>query len=187
VTFQSVLGEQRLDVSSEGFEYAWDGRQGDVYPHYEAVRDGFVVPLDAFHDWLASTGTAAPMVCGWKVAYLNCMPQGTVWTDLADCTFFRLLAPVPTGSPRLERCEGHWLFALDRYDATLACDLKTTAGTARDPRTCLWLRLTCSGAPPSGDGAALEGLDYGRETIVRTFRQLMAPAANAYWELDRDA
>jgi hypothetical protein len=187
VALQSVLGEQRLEICAEGFEFAWNGRQGDVYPHYEAVRDGFVVALDAWNDWLACTRASEPVICGWKVAYLNCIPQGTVWSDLGDCGFFRLLSPTPAGLPHLERCEGHWLFALDRYDAQLACDLSTTSGTARDPRACLWLRLTATGAPGEEEGALLEGLDFGRTTIVRTFRQLMSPAANAYWELARDA
>ena len=29
----------------------------------------------------------------------------------------------------------------------------------------------------------LDGLDFGRKTIVRTFRELMTPEANAYWGL----
>jgi hypothetical protein len=182
--FQSVLGEQRLELSADGLEYTWDGRQGDLYPHYETVRDAFVVALDAWHDWLAVTGTPAPTLCGWKVTYLNSLPQGTVWNQLSDPAFFRLLAPVPAGLPPLERCAAQWTFGLDRHEAQLVCDLKTTAGTARDPRTCLWLRLSCQGAADDEEPSLLEGLDYGRAAIVRTFRQLMSPAANTYWELD---
>jgi len=185
--FQSVLGEQRLEIGSDGLDYAWDGRQGDLYPHYESVRDGFVVTLDAWNDWMSSLDAPPSMICGWKVSYLNRLPQGTVWNSLSDCGFFRLLAPLPTGLPQLQRCEGHWQFGLEREDAALSCDLKTTSGTARDPRDCLWLRLTCSGGLDGQDSAVLEGLDYGRKTIVNAFRQLMSPAANAYWELSRDS
>lgn len=186
VRYLSVLGEQRLDVSEEGFEYTWDGRQGELYPHYESVRDGFVVALDAWSDALASLGKPSPVHCGWKASYLNRIPQGTVWNSLNDCGFLRLLSPLPAGLPRLERCEGHWQFALDRDDAVLTCDLKTTAGNARDPRACLWLRLSCTGGLDGQDSSVLEGLDYGRQTIVGTFRQLMSPAANAYWELVKE-
>jgi hypothetical protein len=184
--FQSVLGEQRLDVNAEGFEYTWDGRQGELYPHYETVRDGFVVTLDAWCDCVTASGAAAPTYSSWKATYLNRIPQGTVWNSFTDCAFLRLLAPLPSGLPRLERLEGHWQFGLDRDDAVMSCDLKTTAGTTRDPRACLWLRLSCTGGIDGQDSSVLEGLDYGRHTIVGTFRQMMSPAANAFWELAKE-
>jgi hypothetical protein len=51
-----------------------------------------------------------------------------------------------------------------------------------EPRN-LWLRLTCDGGIPNPDDTFLAGFDYGREVIVRTFRQLMQPAANEFWGL----
>jgi hypothetical protein len=184
-TFHSVLRDQRLEIGSEGLSFTWDGRNGNIYPHYESVRDGFVMALDAWHDALTTLGVDLPVVTGWHLAYLNCMPRGTVWNSMADCSFLRLLAPLPAGLPKLERCEARWDFALDRCDARLTCDLRTTTGSLRDPQPCLWLRLSCQGGVTSDSGSLLEGLDFGREVIVNTFRQLMSPAANAYWQLVR--
>ena len=156
----------------------------------EALRTNTVLSAGWYPvAWYRELHQAARRVSGGGDAFTVELGKVSLRRDvnMVYKAIFRLLSPTPAGLPHLERCEGHWLFALDRYDAQLACDLSTTSGTARDPRACLWLRLTATGAPGEEEGALLEGLDFGRTTIVRTFRQLMSPAANAYWELARDA
>lgn len=183
LSFHSLLRDQRLEISSEGLWYAWDGRHGNIYPHYETVRDGFIIALDVWQDASANFCLAPPTFTTWHIAYLNCIPQGTVWNDLSDCTFLRLLAPVPAGLPPLEHCKACWRFALPNYAAQLMCQFHTTPGTPHDDRAHIWLQLSCTGSLSPDPSTLLEGLDYGRQHIVQAFRQLMSPAANNYWEL----
>lgn len=183
LSFQSLLRDQRLEISSEGLSYAWDGRHGNIYPHYETVRDGFIIALDVWQDASANLCLAPPTYTSWHIAYLNCIPQGTVWNDLSDCTFLRLLAPVPQGFPPLEHCQARWQFVLPEYAAHLMCQFHTTSGTPHDDRAQIWLQLSCTGSLSQDPSTLLEGLDYGRQNIVQAFRQLMSPAANNYWEL----
>lgn len=184
--FQSLLRDQRLEISTEGLSYAWDGRHGNIYPHYETVRDGFIIALDVWQDASANLCLVPPTFTTWHIAYLNCIPQGTVWNDLSDCTFLRLLATVPPGLPPLEHCAAQWRFALPHYAAHLMCQFHTTPGTPHDDRAQIWLQLSCTGSLSQDPSTLLEGLDYGRQHIVQAFRQLMSPAANSYWELTQD-
>lgn len=181
-SFHSVLGDYRLAVDPERLEFTWDGSGGEAYPHYETVRDGFVVAWVAWCDVLQAGG-ATPLAREWSVAYLNRLPQGTVWRDLAQCDCFRLLPPVDVaaGAATLEDVSARWEFQLPEWRTRLSLEWSHTAGEAGDPRACLWLRLACRGAAPPTDSGVFDGLDYGRRTIVSWFQRLMSPAANAYW------
>jgi hypothetical protein len=179
--WQTRLGDQRVIVDPGQLDYVWDGRAGDLYPHYPLVREGFVGVWNA---WCAGA-TSAPRVVEWSLQYLNRIPQGTVWTSLADCSFCRWLSPLPSldGLPAPTRLNAAWEFPLESFQALLSVALRSGATDPAEPPGELWLSLGCTGAMENSEDTFLAGLDYGREAIVRTFRQLMTPAANAYWGL----
>lgn len=172
--------DQRVGLVGPQFLYQWDGQTGDRYPHYPLVREGFAAVWNA---WCTAIGPARPLAA-WKVNYLNRIPKGTVWTSLADCSFLRLLAPLPSldglSAPRATHHD--WMFSLDRFAATLTVSLEAQVDPSSETDT-LWLHLQSEGRLTEPDETFLAGFDYGREVIVRTFRQLMQPAANEFWGL----
>lgn len=180
--WETRLRDQRIHVMDRGLTYTWDGHSGDLYPHYPLVREGFVGVWNA---WCAGADTT-PAVSGWSVDYKNRIPQGTVWTTLADCSFLRWLCPLTSieGLKEPTFIEHCWEFPLDRFAAVLAVTLETSdEHEATDEPPNLWLQLSVSGKLPTPDDTFLAGFDFGREVIVRTFRQLMQPAANEFWGL----
>jgi hypothetical protein len=180
--WETRLQDQRIHVTDRGLTYTWDGHAGDLYPHYPLVREGFAGVWNA---WCAASASV-PAISGWSVSYENRIPRGTVWTTLADCSFLKWLSPVASleGLREPNFLEHWWQFPLDRFDAALSVTLETSDELEPpDEPPNLWLRLDVSGQLPTADDTFLAGFDYGREVIVRTFRQLMQPAANEFWGL----
>uniref|UniRef100_A0A7C2NWG7 Uncharacterized protein n=1 Tax=Schlesneria paludicola TaxID=360056 RepID=A0A7C2NWG7_9PLAN len=179
--WRTKIGDQAIVLADNRLSYSWDGQGGDLYPHYPLVREGFVGVWNA---WCTAVNPA-PKTVGWSVTYFNRIPQGTVWTTLADCSFFRWLCPIPaTDGLAAPRGMHHaWQFPLEKFAATLTVQLETPPLADANPPDSLRLLLTCEGSLSDPDDTFLAGFDYGREVIVRTFRQLMTPAANDYWGL----
>lgn len=177
---RNVMGDRAIRFSGEGFSFGWLGDDGSIYPRYEAIRDGFVATLDAVRDLMPQIGLPVK----FTVSYLNRLPQGTVWTTPRDWSFFRLWQPNPLSKLKVgpESFAGSWAFPLDGDRGRLSIEL--THEPASDRPTCaeaLWLRVTASG-PTDGDESSLfDGLDYGREVIVRAFNELVTSDAKSYW------
>jgi hypothetical protein len=172
----SLLGDQRIDWTVERLSYEWDGTQGEAYPHYETVRDGFVQALVAWRNHAAFDPVE------WEVEYRNRIPQGTVWQSPRDWGFCRLLAGTAE-LPLVEAArdvQAEWTFQQEPGGPTLRCRVWFEPSAPA-----VWITLTCRGACTAGestDDAWLGGCDAARRMIVATFRDLMSPAANAYWE-----
>lgn len=180
-SWRTQLRDQRIELSHKWLRYAWDGQGGDLYPHYPLVREGFVGVWNA---WCTAVSPSM-RTTGWSVTYINEIPQGTVWTTLADCSFFRWVCAIPAidGLPAPQGVQHGWQFPLEQFDAKLSVHLlKAPPWMSKAPQR-LQLLLTSSGSVRDPDDTFLAGFDYGREVIVRTFRQLMTPAANDYWGL----
>ena len=177
---REVMGDRAIRFSNEGFCFGWLGHNGSMYPRYEAIRDGFVSTLDAVHDVMPKLGLPKR----WNVSYVNRIPQGTVWTSPADWTFFRLWQPNPLKKLNIgpEGFAGSWQFPLDDERGTLTVELthEVAPSTANDEES-LWLRITASGPTDSEESSLFDGLDFGREMIVRAFSELVTPHAKQFW------
>lgn len=178
-TLTNLLQDGRIEVEPQSLRVAWLGHEGSRYPHYEPLRDSFVAA------WVALQNDAGSLpAVSWSVRYVNRIPQGTVWHTPADWTFCRLVPPlqVPTASSGVRSLSLRYDFPLCEDRGELMIHLHQ--GQADEPAPdCLWLELTSGGPVASGETALLDGLDFGRQTIVRTFRELMSPQANAFWGL----
>lgn len=179
IVFQSVLGDQRLEVDSLGINFIWDGGTGEIYPHYESLRDAFVAAFDA---WTESSSAPLPPLAYWQVSYRNQIPRGTVWQRLDDLQFCRLLtsvSEVPVAGELFD-LQQRWTYRIDDPAAELRCDV----GYQPAPTDAILIALTCTGHLDDGDTADwLARFDSGRRLIVATFRNLMSPEANEYWGL----
>ncbi|OYW18743.1 MAG: hypothetical protein B7Z55_10065 [Planctomycetales bacterium 12-60-4] len=180
------MGDEQLSVNEEQFRFTWDGRNGEAYPHYKRIRDGLFQKWDLLCALHGRRELSIPPVSGWTVRYSNCIPRGTVWTSLADCSFCRLFPRFDEQPGRLAPTvlEGKWQFEAARPQAEFLIECRSSLADGPLRLPCIWIDLECRGC---GEGTAEEaacGLDQGRELIVTTFRSLMAPAANAYWGLE---
>jgi uncharacterized protein (TIGR04255 family) len=175
-----VMGDRAIRFRRDGFSYGWLGQGGSIYPRYEAIRDGFVSTLDAVHDVMPKLG----MPTRWSVSYLNRIPQGTVWSSPADWTFFRLWQPNPLKKLNIEPSgfSGSWQFPLDDERGSVAIEftheVDVTGGLDEES---LWLRITASGPTDTHESSLFDGLDFGREIIVRSFGELFTSQAKQFW------
>ena len=176
---QNVMGDRAIRFGKNGFCYGWLGYDGNHYPRYETIRDGFVATLDAIQSVVPQIGDPHHSV----VTYLNRIPQGTVWMTAQDWSFFRLWQPNPFPKLQLstDHFAGHWQFPLDGDRGTLGIELSHEAPATPADVESLWLRISCSGPTDSEETSLFDGLDYGREIIVRTFNDLMNSDAKKFW------
>lgn len=178
-TLTNLLQDGRICLSPQSLMVQWGGFEGNRYPHYESLRDIFVAA------WVGlQNGGRFPQAIAWTVKYVNRIPRGTVWQTPGDWSFCRLLAApyVPSTVAELRRVSGLWHYPLPDERGELR--IRLDCGDDEEaPPECLWLELTCAGSVADEETSLLDGLDFGRQTIVRTFRELMTPAANDYWGL----
>ena len=124
----------------------------------------------------------------WEVTYLNHIPKGTVWNTPDDWTFFRPLAPIPTveGLIRGESFSGGWHFVIPEQRGRLHVEWQHATKLEPEKQEIIGLAFTARGPIEQSDDPmqeVLAGVDLGRETIVRSFKELMNDAANKYWGL----
>ncbi len=177
---RNVMSDRAIRFGGQGFSFGWLGHDGSLYPRYETIRDGFVTTLDAVRSALPELGLPRQT----SVSYLNRIPRGTVWTKPRDWTFFRLWQPNPLQKLKIgpEDFAGRWQFPLDADRGTLTIELthETLAENSNEAES-LWLRLTASGPTDNEEASLFDGLDYGREMVVRAFNELVTADAKDYW------
>lgn len=183
--WETVLCDQLLSVDASEFRFAWDGRAGDTYPHYERIRDGLFQNWDGLCDVCRRMGQKTPSIKGWQVRYSNRIPQGTVWKSLADCSFCRLLpAWEPWRGLELpQRFDSRWQFSVAETRTDFEIEVYSTRDDGPLKESCVWIHLNCRGSQEGAAENVAEAMDAGREIVVTTFRRLMTPEANAYWGL----
>jgi uncharacterized protein (TIGR04255 family) len=182
-------GNRMIQLQNSRLHFNWLGQAGGRYPRYESVRDGFVWTLQRFIDFVAQekVGTFRPNQ--WEVTYLNHIPRGTVWNTPNDWGFFLPLGAVPTVEHlvRGESFQGGWHFVIPEQRGRL--HVQWTHGRKAGPeeeQELIVLDFTARGEVSeigSPTDAILNGIDLGRETIVKSFEIFASKAANEHWGL----
>ena len=176
----NVMSDRAIRIASNRFSFGWLGHDGNMYPRYEAIRDGFVATLDAVRDVVPQLGLPVRS----RVSYLNRIPQGTVWNTPEDWSFFRLWQPNPLQKLKIEPngFAGLWLFPLEAERGALTIELTHEPSTESSQQTqALWLRITSSGPTDADEASLFDGLDFGREMVVRAFSDLVSSDAKDFW------
>ena len=179
---ENVMGDRAVRLTSCGFAYGWLGHQGERYPRYETIRDGFVTALDAIRR--VTRGTERRLSPKrWSIRYVNRIPQGTVWVTTGDWSFFRLWQPVPLAvwDADSQGYKGRWEFPLPAERGTLAIKFRHDSGQTAEDLEEVRIMLHAKGPVDGVDSELFEGLDYGREVVVRSFHELIAVDAQNYW------
>jgi uncharacterized protein (TIGR04255 family) len=179
-----------IQVQNGRLHYNWLGEKGDQYPRYQKVRPGFDCALEKFEQFLADErlGTLRPNQ--WEVTYVNHIPKGTVWNEPQDWqSLFRfpLMPSANAGDLQLESVSGAWHFVIEPRRGRLHAHLQHGRKGGATGEEILVLTLTARGPAGGKDdeqGLALdEGLDCGREAIVKAFAELTSEKAHEYWGL----
>ena len=182
----NVMGDRAVRLTARGFAFGWLGHRGERYPCYETIRDGFVATLDAVRD-VARRDGRDPAPRRWSVRYVNRIPQGTVWMTPGDWSFFRLWQPVPLKALGIgcDGYKGRWELPLEAERGTLTVKFRHGASDQTRGLDDVWITLQTKSPTDGADTGLFDGLDYGREVIVRSFNELMSPNAKSYWGVSR--
>lgn len=175
----NVMGDRALRLTAQGFAFGWLGYSGERYPRYETIRDGFVSVFSAMQT-LGAKAEQPRIPVSWSVCYLNRIPQGTVWCKAGDWSFFSLwqsdslqgLGIDPSGS----RAEWNLPLEAERGHLHIQFEHRQTDDTEN-----VWIHLKARGPVEDVETGVFDGLDFGREVIVRSFNELVSPDAKKYW------
>ncbi len=187
--------DRMIQLQYDRLHFNWLGQDGKTYPRYHEVRKGFQEVLLEFKKFVDREKLGSFRPNQWEVTYVNHIPKGTVWNSVAEWEFFAPLVAVPTvaGLIEGESFSGEWHFIIPNQHGRLHVRWeharKSTNG--KDSPELVRLTLTARGpvAPVTDqeiNSAIFNGLDLGRETIVRSFKQFMSSDSNKYWKLRND-
>lgn len=174
------MADRALRLIPGGFAFGWLGHGGERYPRYETVRDGFVLVLDAIRTVAKSAGRDwSPR--SWTVEYVNRIPQGTVWTNVGDWSFFKLWRQTSLTGIHYADFRGRWELPLEATSGRLSVEFRHAGGATADEPDSIWIKLTATGPILDAETSLFDGLDSGREIIVRNFNELVSDDAKNYW------
>jgi len=179
----NAMGDRALRLTSRGFAFGWLGHSGERYPRYESVRDGFVLVLDAVRT-LPDHESLTLIPRDWCVRYVNRIPRGTVWSASGDWSFFGLWQPAPLKGLGIgvDGFQARWDLPLeDGQGGRLTIEFQHAADDPSTETECVWINLTASGPVDKSESGLFDGLDAGRELIIRSFNELVSADAKTYW------
>jgi uncharacterized protein (TIGR04255 family) len=184
----STDGDRMIQIQNGRLHFNWLAVEGRAYPRYEKVRDGFDSALNALLAFLSQEEIGDFRPNQWEVTYVNHIAQGTVWNAPDDWSFFRPLGSAPTilGVAIGESFAGEWHFVIPGHRGRLHVQWQHVLATGTQQEQQEEDRLTFTARGPVQREAdfvssVMRGLDIGRETIVRSFSNLMADEANKHW------
>jgi uncharacterized protein (TIGR04255 family) len=180
-------GDGMIQVQNGRFHFNWLGQAGGQYPRYRSVRQGFLEALQQFITFVIKEKVGDFRPNQWEVTYLNHILKGTVWNAPNDWGFFQpLLGAVPTvdGLVKGESFTGGWHFVIPERRGRLHIEWQHGKKSEPGEQEVIVLTFTARGSIEKSENvmrAILDGVDLGRETIVRSFATFMSQQANSYW------
>jgi uncharacterized protein (TIGR04255 family) len=192
---KNAVGDRMLQVQNGRLHFNWLGEHGKPYPRYEVVRQEFESALSNLVRYIAENGLGDIRPNQWEVTYINLIPKGTVWNSPRDWRFFKLHG-FPANLDDTVKCEGftgEWHFEIPEQRGRLHIEWQHGVKPLKEDQDEEIVRLTFTargGIDPKKTpwkDEVLQGLDLGREAIVRTFAALMSVKANQYWGLTNAA
>ena len=180
--------DRMIQLQNNRLHFNWLVEAGGNYPRYEKVRDGFVWTLNRFVEFVAAEKLGDFRPNQWEVTYLNHIPKGSVWNTAAEWDFFLPLRSVPNieGVVQGESFSGEWHFIIPDQRGRLHVRWQHGLKSEPEQHEMIVLPLTARGTTDGDEDASqriLDGLNLGRETIVRSFKGFMSDEANTHWGL----
>lgn len=180
--WKNLMGDRALRFTTRGFSFGWLGYTGERYPRYETIRDGFVTVLDAVRR-IADQQSRTLVPQQWSVRYVNQIPRGTVWNTVAEWQFFSLWPSAPLKSLGItaENFSGSWDFLMPDQKGNLLIHFLHDSAEAPEELDNVIIRLTARGPVRTSESGLFDGLDLGREVVVRSFNEIVSCEAKDYW------
>lgn len=183
-------GDRMIQVQNGRIHFNWLGEAGGDYPRYEKVRHGFDAVLRRFVEFIGQEKVGEFRPNQWEVTYVNHIRKGTVWNTPEDWTFFQPVGPLPTIENLVqgENFTGEWHFQIPDKRGRLHITWQRAKKADSEDCEDEFIRLSLTARGPVASGAenlqiVYDGLELGRATIVRSFKNFMSEEANQYWGL----
>jgi uncharacterized protein (TIGR04255 family) len=185
---KNEAGDRMIQLQNGRLHFNWLGQQGGDYPRYPQVREEFRWAMEQFTRFVTQENLGGVRANQWEVTYLNHIAKETVWNGPNDWSFFKPLGAIPSigGIAHAESFDGEWHFVIPPDRGRLHVGWRHGLQSEPEQRELIVLTLTARGPIQNGEDGAegvLDGLDLGREVIVRSFAKLMSESANQYWGL----
>ena len=183
------VGDRLIQLQNTRLHLNWIGAKESQYPRHRVMVQEFEETYRRLDRFVTEEGIGGLKPNQWEVTYVNHIPQGSVWRTPADWGFFRLLGDFNTASlVRAESFHGewHWVIPEDRGRLHVEWQHAKHPSSGSEPAEFIRLVLTARGPlEVSSDPlvALIAGLNFGRDVIVTTFRDLLSTEANDYWGL----
>jgi uncharacterized protein (TIGR04255 family) len=181
--FIDTEGTELIQLQRDRFLKNWRKTgDGDAYPRYEFVHEGFQRDFSKFQDFASRNKLGAIRINQCEVTYINHIVAGKGWEVHSDVDKVFTLWKQPTtrfpGAAQdlvfqarfpIVSTEGEFV---GRLHATMRCGANPADGTPM-----FLLELTARGQLRDGT----EFFDLGREWIVRSFKELTTPEMHEIW------
>lgn len=182
------VNDRMIQVQNGRLHLNWLGQSGGPYPRYRVLRPEFDTLLAMFHRFLDRQGLEKPKPNQWEVTYVNHIPTGSLWTSPAEWTSItHLLGHARLQHPvgGLDGFSGAWHFEIEPRRGRLHVEFRN--GRTHEPsgKDVLMMTLTARGPVTPGVQTYHEGLNLGREAIVRNFAALTTERAQQAWEPEK--
>lgn len=187
ILMRNATGDRMIQVQKSRFHYNWvGGHQGRTYPRYDDVRPEFDKAYDRFLKFLKKMGIGVVTPNQWEVTYVNHVPKevglwespsewNTLFSDLPQLGDLGEIAS-------LEGLQGEWHYEITPKKGRLHVQILSgvQTGPSTEKRELLVMKLTARGAI-DGSIDLNNGLNLGRQTIVRAFSSLISSKARTHW------
>jgi uncharacterized protein (TIGR04255 family) len=181
--FTNAGGTELIQLQRDRFVKNWRKvGEGDEYPRYEHVKDGFVRDFSGFRDFAARHQLGAVRINQCEVTYINHIVAGRGWNTYADISkvFTAWKQPTAVYPGPAQDLMFRARFPISDQRGTFVGRLYVTMQPGMhlpDGAPMFVLDLTARGQ--IGDGTAF--FDLGREWIVRSFAELTTPDMHMVW------
>ncbi len=179
-----------LQIQNGQFHYNWLGHGGAEYARYPILLAEFTTLFQSFQEFLVLEGVGECLPIQWEVTYVNHIPKGSVWDSPSDWLGLFRCAPFATvdaGGALLETFNGEWHYEIEPKRGRLHVNLQHGKHPGIKDEPLIVMTLTGRGPFDRSDpGGLAHGLDLGRETIVRAFKDLTSKEAHRYWGIEND-
>jgi uncharacterized protein (TIGR04255 family) len=193
-----ILNEDQsrlIQVQNGRFHYNWIKTEGQPYPRFSILRPEFDDYFAKFQSFVEAEGEGKWVlnVNQWEVTYVNHVPKGSVWSNPDGWpSVFPMLTHSGTRIDigDFESFEGEWQYVLPSKRGRLHVNLKHgklkqgKLGKKKESdqdQEVLIFTLTARGPVGKDSFDLSQGLELGRNAIVRAFFEMTSESAHEYW------
>lgn len=175
-----------IQVQNGAIHYNWLGSGGQDYPRYAVVRPEFEDIVQRFSSFLDKRSIGTIEMDQWEITYVDHFPKGTVWNSKEDWS--RLLHGASVPYSIAEGLALDTVFLKSSYEIASRrgrLHIQVLHGQTQNPKAnsrteMLRVDLTARG-PIDKQTSMVEGLNLGRNAIVKAFFNLTSQEAHDYW------